>query len=163
MVPALVLAALLPTMPRVFATTDRAPVPEFITTGAWRQCAPEGGVIVPVPLPTPGKPDAMRWPAAANAAFAIPEGFEAFEAIVGLDHSTRGRGSIIASVRLDDQEVFRSPRLTGTTPPASVHVLLGNARVLTLRTDPTEDGNSFDHTDWADAQLLRKPPEPTPP
>ena len=74
-VPALVLAALLPTMPRVFATTDRAPVPEFITSGAWRQCAPEGGVIVPVPLPTPGKPDSMRWPAAANAAFAIPEGF----------------------------------------------------------------------------------------
>ena len=29
------------------------PVPQFITSGAWRQCAPEGGVIVPVPLPTP--------------------------------------------------------------------------------------------------------------
>ena len=50
-------------------------MPQFITSGAWRECAPEGGVIVPVPLPTPGKPDAMRWPAAANAAFGIPEGF----------------------------------------------------------------------------------------
>ena len=50
-------------------------MPEFITSGDWRQCAPDGGVIVPVPLPTPQQPDAMRWPAAANVAFGIPEGF----------------------------------------------------------------------------------------
>jgi len=50
-------------------------VPQFITTGAWHQCAPDGGVIVPVPLPTPQQPDLMRWPAAADDAFGIPEGF----------------------------------------------------------------------------------------
>jgi hypothetical protein len=71
----LVVAALVPAAPVQLATTSRAPVPEFITSGAWRQCAPEGGVIVPVPLPTPKQPDAMRWPAAANVAFGIPEGF----------------------------------------------------------------------------------------
>lgn len=74
-VPVLVVAALLPAMPAPLATTNRAPVPKFISSGAWRQCAPDGGVIVPVPLPTPHNPDLMRWPAAANAAFAIPEGF----------------------------------------------------------------------------------------
>jgi hypothetical protein len=74
-VPTLVIAALLPTVPAPLATTSRAPVPEFISSGAWRQCAPDGGVIVPVPLPTPHNPDLMRWPATANAAFAIPEGF----------------------------------------------------------------------------------------
>jgi hypothetical protein len=36
---------------------------------------PEGGVLVPVPLPTPYEPDTMRWAAAANAAFGMPEGF----------------------------------------------------------------------------------------
>jgi hypothetical protein len=74
-VPIAVVAALLPIAPKPLAAMDRAPVPEFITSGAWRQCAPEGGVLVPVPLPTPQRPDLMRWPATADAAFAIPEGF----------------------------------------------------------------------------------------
>jgi hypothetical protein len=30
---------------------------------------------VPVPVPTPQEPDLMRWPAAANLDFGIPEGF----------------------------------------------------------------------------------------
>jgi hypothetical protein len=74
-VPLAVAAALLPLFPLPLAATDRDPVPAFITSGAWRQCVPEGGVLVPVPLPTPYEPDTMRWAAAANAAFGIPEGF----------------------------------------------------------------------------------------
>jgi len=75
LVPVAVIAALVPVSPKPLAATDRPPVPEFITSGAWRECVPAGGVLVPVPLPTPSKPDAMRWPAATNVAFAIPEGF----------------------------------------------------------------------------------------
>jgi hypothetical protein len=74
-VPAAIVAALLPLTPAPLQTTYREPVPSFITTGAWRQCAPAGGVIVPVPLPTPTAPDSMRWAAAADAAFGLPEGF----------------------------------------------------------------------------------------
>jgi len=74
-VSAMVVSALVPTLPRPMATTDRDHVPDFIATGAWQECAPKGGVIVPVPLPTPRNPDLMRWPANAKAAFAIPEGF----------------------------------------------------------------------------------------
>jgi hypothetical protein len=74
-VPMAIAAALLPLFPLPLPATDRAPVPAFITTGAWRQCVPEGGVLVPVPLPTPYEPDPMRWAAAANAAFGLPEGF----------------------------------------------------------------------------------------
>ncbi|MGE5830943.1 MAG: hypothetical protein ACM30G_21650 [Micromonosporaceae bacterium] len=73
--PLAVVAALAPVVPKPLAGTTRAPVPAFITAGGWRQCTPEGGVLVPVPLPTPGQPDPMRWAAAANAAFALPEGF----------------------------------------------------------------------------------------
>jgi hypothetical protein len=74
-VPWAVAAALLPLFPVPLPTTDQAPVPAFITSGAWRQCAPEGGVLVPVPLPTPYEPDTMRWAAAADDGFAMPEGF----------------------------------------------------------------------------------------
>jgi hypothetical protein len=71
----LVAAALVPTIPAQIPTESRAAVPVFVTSGDWRQCAPEGGVIVPVPLPTPTEPDVMRWPAAANQAFGIPQGY----------------------------------------------------------------------------------------
>ncbi|GLZ76412.1 glycosyl transferase [Actinorhabdospora filicis] len=71
----IVLAALIPLTPRALPAMERPPVPEFITSGAWRECAPEGGVIVPVPPPTPGNPNTMRWATAANGAFGTPEGF----------------------------------------------------------------------------------------
>jgi hypothetical protein len=74
-VPWAVAVALLPLFPTPLPTTHRAPVPVFISSGAWRQCVPDGGVLVPVPLPTPTDPDPMRWAAAANDAFALPEGF----------------------------------------------------------------------------------------
>ena len=75
LVPVAVIASLVPIAPRPLAATERAAVPEFIMSGAWRECVRPGGVLVPVPLPTPSKPDAMRWPAATNVAFGIPEGF----------------------------------------------------------------------------------------
>jgi len=75
LVPAVVVAALLPIAPTPFPTTSRAPVPEFISSGQWRDCVQPGGVMVPVPLPTPKDPHAMGWAAAANAQFGMPEGF----------------------------------------------------------------------------------------
>ncbi|NJC70259.1 hypothetical protein HC031_11130 [Planosporangium thailandense] len=74
-VPAVVALALLPIAPKPLPVADRAPVPRFVTTGHWRDCVRPGGVLVPVPLPNPGNADKMRWPAAADDAFAIPEGF----------------------------------------------------------------------------------------
>ncbi|MFG2047088.1 hypothetical protein ACGFIW_06630 [Micromonospora sp. NPDC048935] len=75
LVPLAVGAALLPIFPTPLPTVARAAVPEFVTGGHWRQCVPPGGVLVPVPLPTPREPGPMRWPTAANAAFGLPEGF----------------------------------------------------------------------------------------
>lgn len=73
--PALVLAALLPIVPAPLPTAQRPAVPTFVTGGYWRQCVRPGGVLVPVPLPTPKNPYPMRWAAAADAEFALPEGF----------------------------------------------------------------------------------------
>ncbi|MFC0508073.1 hypothetical protein [Micromonospora costi] len=75
LVPAAVGMALLPLVPTPLPTADRPPLPEFITGGHWRECVAPGGVLVPVPLPTPREPWPMRWAAAADAAFGMPEGF----------------------------------------------------------------------------------------
>ncbi|WDZ86888.1 hypothetical protein [Micromonospora cathayae] len=74
-VPAAVGLALLPTLPTPLPTEGRAPVPEFITAGHWRDCVRPGGTLVPVPAPTPKEPWPMRWAVAADAGFALPEGF----------------------------------------------------------------------------------------
>ncbi|MEU5904421.1 hypothetical protein ABZ780_08595 [Micromonospora sp. NPDC047467] len=75
LVPLAVVAALLPIFPTPLPTAERPEVPEFITGGHWRQCVRPGGVLVPVPLPTPKEPWPMRWATAADAGFGLPEGF----------------------------------------------------------------------------------------
>jgi hypothetical protein len=87
-VPVAVAAALLPIAPTQVATAVRAPVPAFFAEGHWRDCVDPGGVLVPVPLPTPPEPWAMRWAASTNAAFALPEGF-----FIG-PYGSRGRASM---------------------------------------------------------------------
>lgn len=86
--------------------------------------------------------------------FAIPDGFGQFEAIVGIDDETGGRGSATVSVLLDGKRAFESDILTGGGEPAVVRVQLGGARQITLVAEPTEDGQRFDHVNWADARFL---------
>jgi hypothetical protein len=109
-VPAIVALALLPVVPRPLPTVERAPVPRFFTGGHWRECVRPGGVLVPAPLPSPGNPDKMRWPAATNVAFAIPEGF--FIAPYAAD----GQASVGIYSRPTSQ-LLNKVESTGTVPP----------------------------------------------
>ncbi len=91
--------------------------------------------------------------AASKIEYLLPAGFERFEAVVGVDDGVGGQGSVIVSVYLDGREAYRSPVLVGGATPASLLLPLRGARQLSLRADSTEDGNRFDHVDWADAKL----------
>ncbi|MCH8251368.1 MAG: NPCBM/NEW2 domain-containing protein [Planctomycetes bacterium] len=91
--------------------------------------------------------------------YAIPEGYDTFEAVVGVSRSTNGEGSIVAAVDLDDKQVFVTKTLTGTSDPAIVRIPLDGATKLTLRVDPTSDGKRFDHVDWAMARFVARPSE----
>lgn len=75
LVPAAVVTALLPILPTPLPTATRQPLPQFVSGGHWRDCTPPGGVLVPVPLPTPKEPGAMRWATATDVGFGLPEGF----------------------------------------------------------------------------------------
>ena len=71
--------ALLPLLPAPLLTVPREPVPHFITSGAWRDHVPPGGVLATVPLTLDLTPDGQRWQAYAlshrQGEFAIPSGF----------------------------------------------------------------------------------------
>ncbi|MFY1636047.1 hypothetical protein ACN27F_22685 [Solwaraspora sp. WMMB335] len=75
LIPAAVVVALLPVVPAPLPGVDRAPLPEFIAAGHWRECVPPGGVLVPVPPATPREPWPMAWATATTVAFGMPEGF----------------------------------------------------------------------------------------
>lgn len=75
--------ALLPLVPLPLLVRERAPVPEFFTSGQWRQHVTDGGTVVPVPITNDLLPDGQRWQAAALAdaagpgegVFRLPAGF----------------------------------------------------------------------------------------
>lgn len=97
--------------------------------------------------------------APSRLVYAIPEGYDFFEATVGINRSTKGAGSVRVSVSLDDREpIYVSPLLTGTSEPAPVRVPLNGAKRILLQADPTADGNRFDHVDWAGARFVRSLP-----
>ena len=93
--------------------------------------------------------------APAEITYAIPPGYDRFRATIGIDRATAGRGSVIALVELDGAEAYRSPVLTGETPPVEVDLPLAGSTKLTLRAATTADGKKSDHLDWALARLIR--------
>ncbi len=86
--------------------------------------------------------------------YELPAGCAAFEAVVGVHAGLGSRGSAVAVVEVDGREVFRSDILIGGGGEASIRADVSGARRLTLRAEPTSDGNRFDHVDWCDARLI---------
>ncbi|SCL17808.1 hypothetical protein GA0074692_0258 [Micromonospora pallida] len=105
--------ALLPLLPTPLLTIAREPIPEFITSGAWRKHVSPGGVLTPIPLTVDVTPDGQRWQAYALAhqqgEFALPAGF--FLGPGGPD----GRGRIGPVPRTFDSLMDQAGR-TGRTP-----------------------------------------------
>jgi hypothetical protein len=55
--------ALVPLAPTPVRSAPMAPVPEFVTSGLWKQYADENHTVVALPLPNSDYPDPMRWTA----------------------------------------------------------------------------------------------------
>jgi hypothetical protein len=55
--------ALVPLVPTPLPTAPMTPVPEFVTSGQWRQYVDDNHTVVTLPLPDSSYPDPLRWSA----------------------------------------------------------------------------------------------------
>ncbi|MBB2944670.1 hypothetical protein FB565_004403 [Actinoplanes lutulentus] len=67
--------ALVPLAPTPLQTTLMDPVPEFVTSGAWKQFADEDHTVVALPLPDSSYPDPLRWTAYTGHEMRIAGGY----------------------------------------------------------------------------------------
>nr|WP_091612295.1 hypothetical protein [Micromonospora mirobrigensis] len=72
---AVLAVALLPIAPMPLQVVSRPAVPDFITSGRWRPYVGPEQTLVPVPVPSMGNTNGMRWAASANLDFKIPGGY----------------------------------------------------------------------------------------
>jgi hypothetical protein len=84
-------------------------------------------------------------------------GYRRFEAQVGIDDETQGRGSARVQVLVDGkpQDLGLDKELTAKNGPLSVRVNLAGAKQLTLVVGFSKRGNVNGHVDWADARLIK--------
>ncbi|CAM5524222.1 hypothetical protein SAVIM338S_03998 [Streptomyces avidinii] len=102
-------AALIPVLPLPLLVRERAPVPAFITSGAWKDYVKDGEALVPVPLPDPGQADALHWQVEAGFGFRLAGGY--FNGPWGPD-----RMGIYGATPRHFSNLLRDVRYGGTPP-----------------------------------------------
>lgn len=93
--------------------------------------------------------------ASSKLHYTIPEGAGVFEALVGIDRITKGKGSASMTILVDGVEIYKTDVLTGNTAPIHVVVPVRGGKTLSLLADPTPDGHKNDCVDWAMARFIR--------
>ncbi len=77
-----------------------------------------------------------------------------FEAWVGVDSEIgKNPGSVVFQVYVDGKKSFDSGVMKVSTEAKHVQVELKGAKILRLVVTDADDGNSYDHADWAMAKL----------
>lgn len=80
-----------------------------------------------------------------------------FSATVGVDDEATKAASVTFSVIADGKEIATTPVMHKGDAPQILSVDLTGAKQLILRVGDGGDGESYDHADWADAQLTLIP------
>ncbi|MCX6628088.1 MAG: DUF1800 family protein [Candidatus Solibacter sp.] len=105
--------------------------------------------------------------APSDVRFQLNGQFASFVAWIGIDDEVgNNRGSGIFQVWLDGVKAFESPELFGKSDAQKVTLNVAGKNELRLVVNNGGDGNSYDHADWAGAQLFHAavpPPVITPP
>lgn len=85
-----------------------------------------------------------------------------FSALVGVDDSAGGKGSVVFRVYGDGRILYDSGILRGGEEVKTLDVDLQGVQQLVLYVGSADDGIDFDHADWADARFTfqGRPPRP---
>ena len=81
--------------------------------------------------------------------------FHRFEAVVGIDDETQGRGNVVFRVLLDGQPAWESGKVSGKGSALPIRIDTTGAQRLTLVVDFADEADVLDHADWAAARLIR--------
>ncbi|VAX42777.1 hypothetical protein MNBD_PLANCTO02-1332 [hydrothermal vent metagenome] len=92
-----------------------------------------------------------------SASWLLNKNYQTFRAIIGIDDSTEGKGSVRFIVQIDGKPVFTSKQIRGTSAPFSLPLLnVSEANRITLIVDFGQRGDISDHADWCHAILVKK-------
>lgn len=87
-----------------------------------------------------------------------------FQAEIGVDDEVgAGKGSVVFQVYADGMKIYDSGVLHGGDPEQTINLDLTGVNRLTLGVNDADDGNSYDHADWAGATLTVSSTAPVPP
>ena len=73
---------------------------------------------------------------------------------LGVDDEVGSNGSVVFHVLADGVEIFTSGVLTGGAAHPSINLDVTGVNRLTLGVSDADDGNSYDHADWAGAMVI---------
>ena len=86
--------------------------------------------------------------------FEIPEGFDRFVALVGIDAETEGKGDCVFTVRKDGIEIW-SKSIKATDGTVEVDLDVSDAKEISLVVETGKQLDMGDHANWANARLLK--------
>jgi len=86
--------------------------------------------------------------------FANEKDYTRFQATVGIDAETRGRGDCVAKV-VSDGITLWSQRIIAKEDPVEVDVDVSSMDAIALVVDPGEEFDLGDHVDWAEARFVK--------
>jgi len=92
---------------------------------------------------------------ASRLSYRLDQPWSRFQAELGIDDSTGGRGSVGFRVLVDGVQKYISPPIRGGMPPQAVSIDLTDAKKLDLVVDFGEAGDVLDHADWLGARLVK--------
>ncbi|MFI5457065.1 MAG: NPCBM/NEW2 domain-containing protein [Isosphaerales bacterium] len=81
--------------------------------------------------------------------------FSTFEALVGFDEASRGKGRVVCRVFADGKELYSNPDLRADQPPVKLALAVAGAGQLRLLVDYGRGQDTGDRVIWANARLHR--------
>jgi hypothetical protein len=82
--------------------------------------------------------------------------YATFEALVGFDDASMGKGRVDCRVFADGKEIYANPDLRADAPPVKLSLPIAGAEQLRLLVDFGMGQDTGDRVIWANAQLYRK-------